>query len=71
MFRFVRPVGVVFNNNKIIIRTIKKADIKVHWNKPQRLSRLDPRISGDIASFPEFDKNLIAKEFENSKELET
>lgn len=44
---------------------------KFKWERPTRMYILRGDKSGDCSDFPDIDKNLLAVEFQQSKELET
>lgn len=47
-----------------------KSDLKIKWVRPEKIPCYKPAKSGDLASFPQVDKSMLALEYQQSKELE-
>lgn len=59
-------------NTSVIIRNYAfKSDLKIKWNRPEKIPCIDPAKSGDLSSLPKVDPKTFMLEFQKSKELET
>lgn len=48
-----------------------KSDLKIKWNRPEKIPCYKPEKSGDLKGFPKLDKKQVLLEFRDSKELQS
>lgn len=48
-----------------------KSDLKIKWNRPEKIPGYDPRKSGDRSVLPVIIKSEFLKNYSKSRELET
>lgn len=57
---------------RMVVRSYAfKSDLKIKWNRPEKIPCYDPRKSGDKSAFPDIDKSELLRNYSKSRELES
>lgn len=48
-----------------------KSDLKIKWNRPEKIPCIDPAKSGDLSTFEPVSPDTIINKYTNSKELQS
>lgn len=65
-------MNFIKSSPRFIIRSYAfKSDLKIKWNRPEKMLSYKPEKSGDLAGTPKTDGKTFLLNFEKSKELQT